>query len=236
MPCILLTYLSWALIHAVLEADKRKRRLKENCYNLASSSGGTVKSEYSEDSLTVCPPLITNHNNNNNQFPGGGSPTHPEVNPYRKVKLNPSSTTTTINGTSTSTSTSSIPTIAAVITSPSITTLQPFQPQTNVKSVATSHHQMSTSISIVNSGSSAQSDRTTRMLLSILLLFLATEFPTGFIALLSGIFGDSFFHAVYYPLGDILDTLALINSAVNFILYCTMSEQFRHTFAKLFFL
>lgn len=31
-----------------------------------------------------------------------------------------------------------------------------------------------------------------------------------------------------------MDILALINSGINFILYCTMSRQFRNTFSILF--
>ena len=75
-------------------------------------------------------------------------------------------------------------------------------------------------------------DRTTRMLLAILLMFLITEFPSGLVALLSGILGDSFQLNVYHKLGEMMDLLALVNSAVNFILYCTMSRQFRKTFTK----
>lgn len=77
-------------------------------------------------------------------------------------------------------------------------------------------------------------DRTTRMLLAILLLFLITEFPSGILALLSGIYGDTFHYYVYNNLGELMDLLALTNSAINFILYCTMSRQFRKTFVKLF--
>ncbi|XP_054165015.1 G-protein coupled receptor dmsr-1-like [Oppia nitens] len=77
-------------------------------------------------------------------------------------------------------------------------------------------------------------DRTTRMLLAILLMFLITEFPSGLVALLAGILGDKFQYAVYHKVGELMDLLALINSAINFILYCTMSRQFRVTFAKLF--
>lgn len=75
-------------------------------------------------------------------------------------------------------------------------------------------------------------DRTTRMLLAVLLLFILTEFPAGVLSLLSGI--DNQFFESYVRVGDILDILALINSSVNFILYCTMSRQFRKTFALLF--
>ncbi|XP_064467552.1 G-protein coupled receptor dmsr-1-like [Ornithodoros turicata] len=77
-------------------------------------------------------------------------------------------------------------------------------------------------------------DRTTRMLLAVLLLFLVTEFPSGIAALLSGILGDDFFQNVYMNFGEVMDILALFNSAVNFVLYCSMSRQFRKAFAALF--
>lgn len=77
-------------------------------------------------------------------------------------------------------------------------------------------------------------DRTTKMLLAVLLLFLLTEFPSGMLALLSGALGDAFFANVYMNFGETMDILALVNSAVNFIIYCTMSRQFRDTFALLF--
>ncbi|CAH0555968.1 unnamed protein product [Brassicogethes aeneus] len=35
-------------------------------------------------------------------------------------------------------------------------------------------------------------------------------------------------------MGDVMDILALTNSAINFILYCTMSRQFRSTFGEVF--
>lgn len=77
-------------------------------------------------------------------------------------------------------------------------------------------------------------DRTTKMLIAILIMFLVCEFPSGILALLSGIFGKIFFNNVYSKFGDLMDMLALINSAVNFVLYCLMSQQFRKTFTKLF--
>ncbi|KAF7410168.1 hypothetical protein HZH68_004549 [Vespula germanica] len=79
-----------------------------------------------------------------------------------------------------------------------------------------------------------QTDRTTMMLLAVLLLFLLTELPQGVLGLLSVILGSSFFHTCYVMLGDVIDILTLINSAINFILYCTMSRQFRTTFKQLF--
>ena len=57
------------------------------------------------------------------------------------------------------------------------------------------------------------------MLVIILLLFLVTEIPQGVMALLSGIWGNRFFTHCYSGMGEILDLVALINSAVNFVLY-----------------
>ncbi|XP_074094196.1 G-protein coupled receptor dmsr-1 isoform X9 [Cotesia typhae] len=79
-----------------------------------------------------------------------------------------------------------------------------------------------------------QTDRTTKMLLAVLLLFLLTEFPQGVLGLLSVILGSGFFRTCYVKLGEMMDVLALINSAINFILYCAMSRQFRMTFSQLF--
>ncbi|XP_060587938.1 G-protein coupled receptor dmsr-1-like [Ruditapes philippinarum] len=81
---------------------------------------------------------------------------------------------------------------------------------------------------------SRRSQRTTRMLLTVVILFLVTETPQGIMNLLSGLIQD-FFHHIYTPLGDLLDILALINNGINFVLYCTMSKQFRDTFISVFF-
>lgn len=48
-----------------------------------------------------------------------------------------------------------------------------------------------------------QTDRTTRMLLAVLLLFLLTEFPQGILGLLSALFEEPFFTQCYIPLGKI---------------------------------
>ncbi|KAG8322351.1 G-protein coupled receptor dmsr-1-like [Homalodisca vitripennis] len=77
-------------------------------------------------------------------------------------------------------------------------------------------------------------DRTTRMLVAVLLLFLITEVPQGILGLLSGILGRRFFKNCYHQFGEVMDILALINGAINFILYCSMSRQFRTTFGQLF--
>ena len=84
------------------------------------------------------------------------------------------------------------------------------------------------------SKSEKRTDRTTKMLVAVLLLFLITEFPQGILGLLSMILGRCFFRTCYYLFGEVMDILALLNGAINFILYCSMSRQFRTTFALLF--
>ncbi len=86
----------------------------------------------------------------------------------------------------------------------------------------------------IRNSAQQSSDRTTKMLIAVLIMFLVCEFPSGILALLSGLLGKVFFRNVYNRFGDLMDMLALINSAVNFVLYCLMSQQFRKTFSKLF--
>lgn len=76
-------------------------------------------------------------------------------------------------------------------------------------------------------------NRTTAMLLAVVGLFQLTELPQGVLTLCS-IFIPNFFADVYWPLGDVLDIAALLNNSINFVLYCTMSRQFRETFVETF--
>lgn len=73
--------------------------------------------------------------------------------------------------------------------------------------------------------------RTTIMLLIVMVLFLVTELPQGILLILSLTIED-FFDRVYIPLGDTMDILALINNSINFVLYCSMSIEFRRTISK----
>ena len=50
---------------------------------------------------------------------------------------------------------------------------------------------------------------------------------------MSAIFGQQFFLECYNPVGEMMDMMALTNSAANFILYCLMSSQFRKTLKKM---
>ncbi|CAH1139643.1 unnamed protein product [Phyllotreta striolata] len=87
---------------------------------------------------------------------------------------------------------------------------------------------------IVQKTKDKQADRTSVMLVAVLLLFLITEFPQAILGLLSATMGETFYNECYMPLGDVMDIFALTNSGINFILYCTMSRQFRSTFGEFF--
>ncbi|KAJ8299242.1 hypothetical protein KUTeg_023302 [Tegillarca granosa] len=60
---------------------------------------------------------------------------------------------------------------------------------------------------------------TTKMLLTVVILFILTEVPHGILLFLSG---------------DFIDIITLLNDGLNFAIYCTMSSKFRKTFKKLF--
>ena len=96
-------------------------------------------------------------------------------------------------------------------------------------------------------------DKTTKLLSVILTLFLIAEFPQvslsnslpiimtpfpvqGILGMLSAILGQQFFLECYNPMGEMMDIVALTNSAANFILYCLMSSQFRKTMRKIYFI
>lgn len=76
-------------------------------------------------------------------------------------------------------------------------------------------------------------NRTTKMLVAVLLLFLVTELPQGILGLMSGLLGRCFFKRCYDLFGELMDALALLNGAINFVLYCSMSRQFRMTFRQM---
>ena len=79
----------------------------------------------------------------------------------------------------------------------------------------------------------SEHNRTTAMLVAVVLCFVIAELPQGILAFLSGV-DTNIFMNVYVPLGDVWDIIVLFNSSVNFILYF-MSRQFRKTFREVFF-
>uniref|UniRef100_A0A8R1HKG5 G_PROTEIN_RECEP_F1_2 domain-containing protein n=1 Tax=Caenorhabditis japonica TaxID=281687 RepID=A0A8R1HKG5_CAEJA len=77
-------------------------------------------------------------------------------------------------------------------------------------------------------------DRTTHMLLAIVAVMLMTELPQGIMAVLSGMLSAEFRISIYNNLGDILDLFSLCGSCCSFIIYCSMSGQFRNEFHRVF--
>lgn len=73
----------------------------------------------------------------------------------------------------------------------------------------------------------------TIMLVGIVLLFVAVELPQGAMNMLSAILKDRFI-SIYTSMGDFFEMMTVLYSSVNFILYCSMSSQFRTTFKFLF--
>ncbi|KAL3985450.1 Serpentine type 7TM GPCR chemoreceptor Srw family protein [Acanthocheilonema viteae] len=75
-----------------------------------------------------------------------------------------------------------------------------------------------------------KSDRTSALLLAIVLVFLIAEMPQGIIAIMNAIYTTHVHIYIYFNLGDILDLLSLLNSSITFVLYCLMSSRYRDTF------
>uniref|UniRef100_A0A915Q100 G-protein coupled receptors family 1 profile domain-containing protein n=1 Tax=Setaria digitata TaxID=48799 RepID=A0A915Q100_9BILA len=68
-------------------------------------------------------------------------------------------------------------------------------------------------------------DRTSGLLLAIVLVFLMAEMPQGIIAIMNAIYTTHVHIYIYFNLGDILDLLSLLNSSITFVLYCLMSSR-----------
>ena len=71
------------------------------------------------------------------------------------------------------------------------------------------------------------------MLVAIIALVVATHFPDGIMMLISGL-DEQFYLRVYSKYDDILILLLLLKCALTFVIYCTMSKEFRTTFCTLF--
>ncbi|KJH51990.1 hypothetical protein DICVIV_01801 [Dictyocaulus viviparus] len=54
-------------------------------------------------------------------------------------------------------------------------------------------------------------DRTTYMLIIMLVVFLVTELPQGFLALLNGVYTSDVNNYIYQHVGELLDLLSLVN-------------------------
>ena len=69
------------------------------------------------------------------------------------------------------------------------------------------------------------------MLLAIMAMFIIASFPVAILVLIS-VFVDRFFMDYYMLFADTLDILSLINNAINFVMYCSMSRQFRDSLCE----
>lgn len=79
-----------------------------------------------------------------------------------------------------------------------------------------------------------QTARTTKILLVILALFVVAEAPHGIYGFLAAWYGPKFFWKHYYYGIEIFNTFIHVAESFNFVVYYTMSRQFRSTFIGLF--
>lgn len=73
--------------------------------------------------------------------------------------------------------------------------------------------------------------RTTIMLLAIMAMFIISQLPAAILVLIS-VFVESFFMDYYLLFADTLDIISLLNNAINFVMYCIMSRQFRDSLCE----
>ena len=71
------------------------------------------------------------------------------------------------------------------------------------------------------------------MLVAVVIFFVVCIMPDALLSLFFG-FGYIDENNFNRAIREITDSLLAINSAFNFVLYCTMSKIFRQTFRKLF--
>ncbi|KRZ35675.1 FMRFamide receptor, partial [Trichinella pseudospiralis] len=76
-------------------------------------------------------------------------------------------------------------------------------------------------------------DRSTPMLIVLLAAFLIAELPQGLLLVGTAIFKD-FRTKIYLKSGAFMDLLSLMNSAVTFVIYTSMSAAFRRLFFAIF--
>lgn len=261
-PCILLTYLSLTLIKALIEADKRKKRLKSRpvpsqaaTVIIAQPVRQTTAQLYQSppqpiQSPSTQPPTVTlqaaqpemsfsssqpkSDQSNQIELADQAESADQKLAPMKEESV-PSSVTVIVgsNGTNppkAQTYKSTLGVHSSFRGGSSSSDQLSDRPSHD----SSQHFKAERAQKEPHDSKSSQNDRTNRMLIAVLLLFLITEFPSGILVLLSGIIGDTFFRDVYSPLGELMDILALVNSSINFILYCSMSSVFRATFINIF--
>ncbi|KAI8745528.1 G-protein coupled receptor [Biomphalaria glabrata] len=83
-----------------------------------------------------------------------------------------------------------------------------------------------------------ETNRTTGMLVVVVVLFIVIELPHGILILLLAIsnyfWNFDIYKSIYESLGDLIDDITLLNNGINFVIYCTMSKKFRDTFMQMF--
>ncbi|CAI5451975.1 unnamed protein product [Caenorhabditis angaria] len=81
---------------------------------------------------------------------------------------------------------------------------------------------------------SKKTDTSIYLTLSVLIIFIITELPQGIFNSIGVIFVVDFMEIISLYLGDLVDTLSILNSLSTFIIYSVLSSAFRNLFVQLF--
>uniref|UniRef100_A0A0K0CWK9 G_PROTEIN_RECEP_F1_2 domain-containing protein n=1 Tax=Angiostrongylus cantonensis TaxID=6313 RepID=A0A0K0CWK9_ANGCA len=96
-------------------------------------------------------------------------------------------------------------------------------------------HKLDTIHFFCRKSSKVSIDKTTLMLIIMLVVFLCTELPQGLLAILSAIYPTHIHTMVYLNVGEVLDLMSLVNCLTSFVLYCCMSSTYRTNVRLLLF-
>jgi hypothetical protein len=77
-------------------------------------------------------------------------------------------------------------------------------------------------------------DRTTKLVMSILLFYLIAIIPYGFHCLFFSSLGDDYYTYVHLPLHDVWSTMNLVYCQANFLFLILMSSSYRKTLRGMF--
>lgn len=75
-----------------------------------------------------------------------------------------------------------------------------------------------------------QTNQTTKLLIAVAIVFTVAELPQGILFCLNRLSGE--YQQLYYKLGNLMDLVTMVSCSINFVLYCSMSHQFRKIFVS----
>ncbi|EGT47094.1 hypothetical protein CAEBREN_17817 [Caenorhabditis brenneri] len=77
-------------------------------------------------------------------------------------------------------------------------------------------------------------DHSSRMLKAVLIMFLLVKTPEMLLTLFNSLFMIDYYVFILPMVGEFMQVLIIFNASTSFIIYCTMSSQFREVFIRIF--